>query len=110
MLAVSKVTNEDTGAASSLLNVMQQVGGSLGLSVLVTVYGTAARNESAHLIKTGAAATLGQKGTAAAVLAKGASAGFAVAVLFAVVSLVVSFVGIKAGKDDVDLSTVPGMG
>jgi hypothetical protein len=31
-------------------------------------------------------------------------------VLFAVVSLVVSFVGIKAGKDDVDLASVPGMG
>jgi EmrB/QacA subfamily drug resistance transporter len=110
MLAVSKVSNEDSGAASSLLNVMQQVGGSLGLSVLVTVYGTAARNESSHLIKTGAAATLGPKGVASAVLAKGASAGFAVAVLFAVVSLVVSFVGIKAGKDDVDLASVPGMG
>ncbi|MDX6255398.1 MAG: hypothetical protein QOJ11_1732 [Frankiales bacterium] len=110
MLAVSKVSNEDSGAASSLLNVMQQVGGSLGLSVLVTVYGTAARNESTHLIKTGAAATLGPKGVASAVLAKGASAGFAVAVLFAVVSLLVSFGGIKAGKDDVDLSSVPGMG
>jgi predicted MFS family arabinose efflux permease len=106
MLAVSKVTDEDTGAASSLLNVMQQVGGSLGLSVLVTVYGTAARHESAHLIKTGAAATLGQKGTAAAILAKGASAGFAVAVLFAVVSLLVSFIGIKAGKGDIDTSAV----
>jgi EmrB/QacA subfamily drug resistance transporter len=110
MLAVSKVTNEDSGSASSLLNVMQQVGGSLGLSVLVTVYGTAARHESAHLIKTGKAATLGAKGVAQTVLAKGASAGFAVAVIFAIVSLIVVFVGIKAGKDDVDLSTVPGLG
>ena len=110
MLAVSKVTDEDSGSASSLLNVMQQVGGSLGLSVLVTVYGTAARHEATHLIKTGAAQTLGQKGVASAVLAKGASAGFAVAVLFAIVSLVVSFVGIKAGKDDVDMSAMQGMG
>ncbi|MDX6213841.1 MAG: hypothetical protein QOF82_2928, partial [Frankiales bacterium] len=31
-------------------------------------------------------------------------------VLFAVVSLVVSFVGIRAGKDDVDPSVVPGIG
>jgi EmrB/QacA subfamily drug resistance transporter len=110
MLAVSKVSNEDSGAASSLLNVMQQVGGSLGLSVLVTVYGTSARHEAAHLVKTGAAATLGKEGVAHAVLAKGASAGFSVAVLFAIVSLVVSFVGIKAGKDDIDPSAVPGMG
>jgi hypothetical protein len=109
MLAVSKVTNEDTGAASSLLNVMQQVGGSLGLSVLVTVYGTAARNETTHLVKAGAHLPLPHV-QAAQVLAKGASAGFAVAVLFAVVSLVVSFVGIRAGKDDVDPSVVPGIG
>src|SRR6195952_496227 len=109
MLAVSKISNEDSGAASSLLNVMQQVGGSLGLSVLVTVYGTAARHEATHLVKTGAAATLGRKGVASAVLAKGASAGFAVAVLFAVVSLIVSFVGIKATKDDVDMTAVGGV-
>jgi EmrB/QacA subfamily drug resistance transporter len=110
MLAVSKVTDEDTGAASSLLNVMQQVGGSIGLAVLVTVFGTASRNEATHLVKTGAAQTLGEKGTAAAVLAKGASAGFAVAVIFAVVTVIVAFVGIKAGKDDVNVSSVPGMG
>jgi EmrB/QacA subfamily drug resistance transporter len=105
MLAVSKVTDEDTGAASSLLNVMQQVGGSLGLSVLVTVYGTAARHETKHLVAAGAKLPFGHL-QAAQVLAKGASAGFAVAVLFAVVSLLVSFIGIKAGKNDIDPSAV----
>jgi ABC-type Fe3+ transport system permease subunit len=34
ILAVSGVPRHETGAASSLLNVMQQVGGSLGLSIL----------------------------------------------------------------------------
>ena len=34
------------GAASGLVNVMQQVGASLGLAVLVTVFGTASRNAS----------------------------------------------------------------
>ncbi|MBN9620371.1 MAG: MFS transporter, partial [Actinobacteria bacterium] len=42
--AVSKVANTDAGLASALLNVGQQVGGALGLSVMTTVFGTAGRN------------------------------------------------------------------
>jgi EmrB/QacA subfamily drug resistance transporter len=41
--AVSQVANTDAGLASALLNVGQQVGGALGLSVMTTVFGTAAR-------------------------------------------------------------------
>ena len=36
MASLSGVRPEDSGAASSMVNVMQQVGGSLGLAVLVT--------------------------------------------------------------------------
>jgi Na+/melibiose symporter-like transporter len=46
LTAVSGVAQEDSGAASGLLNATQQVGGSLGLSILVTVFGTASRNEA----------------------------------------------------------------
>jgi EmrB/QacA subfamily drug resistance transporter len=42
--AVSQVANTDAGLASALLNVGQQVGGALGLSVMTTVFGTAGRN------------------------------------------------------------------
>ena len=42
--AVSKVANTDAGLASALLNVGQQVGGALGLSVMTTVFGTSAKN------------------------------------------------------------------
>lgn len=42
--AVSMVANTDAGLASALLNVGQQVGGALGLSVMTTVFGTAGRN------------------------------------------------------------------
>lgn len=42
--AVSKVRSTDAGLASALLNVGQQIGGTLGLSVMTTVFGTAARN------------------------------------------------------------------
>ena len=43
-VAVSKVAQTDAGLASALLNVGQQVGGSIGLSVLATVFATSAKN------------------------------------------------------------------
>lgn len=46
LTALSNVRDRESGAASGLLNTMQQVGGSLGLSILVTVFGTASRNEA----------------------------------------------------------------
>ena len=48
MTALDGVTPEDAGAASGLVNVMQQVGGSLGLAVLVTVFGTASKDAARH--------------------------------------------------------------
>jgi len=45
--AVADVANTDAGLASALLNVGQQVGGALGLSVMTTVFGTATRNFTA---------------------------------------------------------------
>jgi EmrB/QacA subfamily drug resistance transporter len=42
------VAPADAGAASGLVNVMQQVGGSLGLAVLVTVFGTASTDAARH--------------------------------------------------------------
>ncbi|MGP3633277.1 MFS transporter [Streptomyces sp. 24-1644] len=46
LMAVSGVGARDSGAASGILNATQQVGGSLGLSILVTIFGTASRNEA----------------------------------------------------------------
>jgi EmrB/QacA subfamily drug resistance transporter len=45
-LSLSNVKPSEAGAASGLVNVAQQVGGSLGLAILVTVFGSASRHAS----------------------------------------------------------------
>ncbi|MGI8696167.1 MAG: MFS transporter [Mycobacteriales bacterium] len=78
MLAVAGVEPRDSGAASALLNVMQQVGGALGLSVLVTVFSTALKNNGAkHL-------------PPQALLANSISTAFGVAVIFGALGLLLS--------------------
>jgi EmrB/QacA subfamily drug resistance transporter len=47
LAAVAGVRGEDAGIASAMLNVVQQVGGTIGLSALVTIFGTAATNYAA---------------------------------------------------------------
>ena len=51
--AVSSVSNHEQGLASSLLNMSQQIGGSVGLAVLVTVAATV----RAHHLTSGASAS-----------------------------------------------------
>ena len=46
--SLAGVPAADSGAASGLVNMLQQVGGALGLGVLVAVYGTASRHAAAH--------------------------------------------------------------
>jgi len=64
--AVSSVRNHEQGLASSLLNTSQQIGGSLGLAVLVTVAATVRNHQlatsthatSSMLVKAQLAATV----------------------------------------------------
>jgi EmrB/QacA subfamily drug resistance transporter len=72
--SLAGVAPADSGAASSMVNVMQQVGGSLGLAILVTVFGTAYRHAG---------------GGAHHALVHGVSAAFSVAALFDVAALLV---------------------
>jgi hypothetical protein len=46
--SLAGVPPQDSGAASGFVNMLQLVGGSLGLGVLVSVYGTATRHAAGH--------------------------------------------------------------
>jgi EmrB/QacA subfamily drug resistance transporter len=108
IIAVSGVPPHEAGAASSLLNVTQQVGGSLGLSILVTVFGTASRNEATRLVgqfldtaTPEAQSQFQQTGQLPApyadqVLAHGISTSFQLAVVFAALALAVALVIARA--------------
>ena len=52
--ALSGVAPEDSGAGSGLVNAAQQVGGSLGLAVLVTVFGSVVRAHAGESTPTAA--------------------------------------------------------
>ncbi len=82
------VRPEDSGAASSMVNVMQQVGGSLGLAVLVAVFGTVSRGAIAH--PSPAAAGLSAVARQHFALAHGMSAAFGIAAIFDVVTLLLA--------------------
>jgi EmrB/QacA subfamily drug resistance transporter len=53
--ALSGVAPADAGAASGLVNVMQQLGGTLGVAVLVTIFGSSSRL-AAHNVDPGTSA------------------------------------------------------
>jgi hypothetical protein len=47
-LSLAGVDRQDAGAVSGRVNVMQQVGGALGLAVLVRVFATVSKNDAAQ--------------------------------------------------------------
>ncbi|GAA1525087.1 MFS transporter [Streptomyces albidochromogenes] len=114
LMAVSGVSSQETGAASGLLNVTQQVGGSLGLSILVTVYGTASRNETRDqtpdfMARATPRERLAFQRThelpppwADEVLTSGVSAAFIVAAAFTVVAAIIALVAIQVRPSDLE--------
>jgi EmrB/QacA subfamily drug resistance transporter len=82
--SLAGVSPRDSGAASSMVNVMQQLGGTVGLAVLVAVFGTASRDSLGH-----PAAGLSAAAEHARVLSHGMATAFFVAALFDVAALAV---------------------
>ena len=118
LIALSKVSDQDSGLASSLLNTGQQVGGSIGLAVLGTVAWTVvsstARSSAAHAKAAAVAAAKAGRPlheTAAQVaqaktaiydhaLSVGFSRGFEVSALIAFLALVVTLAMIRVTRKD----------
>jgi EmrB/QacA subfamily drug resistance transporter len=87
MASLAGVRPEDSGAASSMVNVMQQVGGSLGLAVLVTA-ASGAIGHAARAALTGPA------------VVHGMASAFTLAAVFDVLALVVVLTVMRARRAD----------
>ncbi len=94
--SLAGVDPRDAGAASGLVNVMQQVGAALGLAVLVTVLDAASGRSQ-----------LGAGVGAGASLVHGLDITFAVAALFALAALVMVATLVKLPAPEARLGTAP---
>ncbi|MFF9718196.1 MFS transporter [Streptomyces sp. NPDC014603] len=114
LMALSNVRTAETGAASGLLNATQQVGGSLGLSILVTMSSTASTNEAERQIprflqQADPAEQLRFRRTGELpppwsdeVLTAGVSAAFVTAAIFAVLAALIAVVAIQVRPSDLE--------
>ncbi len=113
LVSLTKVDHSDTGVASSLVNVGQQVGGALGLAVLGTVAwsavanslrsqaaaaAAAAKTATVHLSAAQAAAA--QKAATNHALAHGFSQGYIVAGGIMALALIITLVAIRVTRED----------
>lgn len=91
IIVLSGVPAREAGAASGLLQTVQQVGGALGLSILVTAFGTATRAVPAHLVS-GAAPAM----RAEIVFTHGLASVFVLSAIFALLSVANALFVLKA--------------
>ncbi|MBW5482974.1 MFS transporter [Streptomyces bambusae] len=112
LMALSNVPDRESGAASGLLNATQQVGGALGLSILVTVFGTASRNEAEQQVPAFLAEAAPEQKLLFVrtrqlpdpwgdlVLTSGISTAFVVAACFTLVAAVIALLAIQVRPSD----------
>jgi hypothetical protein len=91
--SLAGVPPKDSGAASAMLNMLQLVGGSLGLAVLVAVFGTATRHAAQHPV---AGLTAFQQSQH--VWAHGVASAFLIAAILDVASLLVILLVIRTKR------------
>jgi hypothetical protein len=111
LVALSRVSDRDAGLASSLPNVGQQVGGSIGLAILGTVAWTAVANTTRNSTAAAAAAARAGHplaGTAAQVktaiydhaLSVGFARGFEVSAGIMLIALIITIAAIRVRRAD----------
>ena len=113
LVSLTKVADSDTGVASSLVNVGQQVGGAVGLAVLGTVAwsavanslrsqaaaaAAAAKHATVHLSAAQQAAV--QKAAGNHALAHGFSQGYLVSAGIMLLALIITLVAIRVKRSD----------
>ena len=109
LVGLTKVSNNDTGVASSLVNVGQQVGGSIGLAILGTVAWSAVasslRSQAAAAARAGVHAT-GARGATLQTqiyhhaLATGFSRGYLVSAGVLVLAAIIALAMIRVSRQD----------
>ena len=84
MASLHGVAPQDSGAAASMVNVMQQIGGALGLAILVTVSGSASHEATRGATRPAAPAALT---SAHGIVVHGMASSFTLAAVFDAVAL-----------------------
>ena len=103
LVSLAGVGNDDAGIAASLLNVGQQVGGSVGLAILGTVAWSAVASNLRSASAAAGGSHLSQAAQAAMsnhALAYGFGRGYLVSAGIALLALVVSLIFIRVKKSD----------
>ncbi len=90
VVILSGVGQDDAGAASGIQQTMQQTGASLGLAILVTVFGAASSSAARHPL-----AHASVQVQAHSILAQGIVSALTVGVIFAVSALIVAVIAIN---------------
>jgi MFS family permease len=90
VMILSGVQRQDAGAASGLLQAMQQVGAALGVSILVTRFGIVSRETAKHPLT-----NVTPQAQAHHIMAEAMSSAFTLSAIFAICVLLVALFAIK---------------
>jgi hypothetical protein len=93
---LSDVSGKSAGSAASVLEVMQWIGFTLGISILSTVFGSASREAAAAV-----------PGDARHALIEGLGSAFTASLAFVVISIVITLIVIKPAAPQPEAAAAP---